>query len=241
MARHPFAILADDLTNSGHRTSFRVATFDSPESIIDDGYVSSVYVRDPRNGESPEFIVIPHAGGPDAFGTDFISESNYRSLIRDFGEDTFVRLSYMNRDDLMLAIPQYWEDNGETGRDDEWETAVALSEAVRHLFDYAIYDEDDWSQLEFEAAEASWDAWLSWDVRHAVTRIIHESHGDTVGDIAAEWIGNHDADLRERFDTLRADDNLSYETSGWGDIIFPDWETHTVPLLAAHVLSAITD
>ena len=118
------------------------------------------------NGGIP-VIVIPAARGWDAYGhSSFLELSNFDYLQAGHG-DQLMRIAYVNVEYLMVRADQpmptsYVELTDEEldmlGLDaDEADELQKLAYDLQRLADYPIFDEDDWSQRE-------WDAWVeSWD------------------------------------------------------------------------------
>lgn len=177
------------------------ADLDFPEAD-EIGSVSPIVMRHENWHESDALmmVVIRHATTNERSGNDSImDESNYRSLVRDFPY-AFVRVSYSNCDGL--ATFAHILDHDEELR----KVVVGLAD------EYPLYDESDWSELENEKKEESWDAYvwadLSSDVKNALDKELNREGNDDVWTSIDEWVDDSEDKMREVFF------NLAYE-SGW--------------------------
>ena len=106
--------------------------------------------------------------GEDTHGqADAVSRSNYRSLIRDFPDFPWVRVSYMNTDGLGCFVADLTED--------------MLGILVGLSVEYPLYDEEDHSELQDEEIDASWKDWISGEVYRELSEPCR-SMWDALGD-----------------------------------------------------------
>lgn len=114
-----------------------------PADVYEQGWIggSSLWSEYPRDDAQRPFVDFG-VMGDDRFGqSSTVDRSNYRSLLRDFG-DTFVRVSYSNTDTLG-GFPHSMSDE-----------AIGVVIGLREQ--YALYDESDHSELEDEEIHESW-------------------------------------------------------------------------------------
>lgn len=85
-----------------------------------------------------------------------VSRSNYRSLLRDFPDFPWVRVSYSNTNGLGCFVADMTEDM----------LGILTGLAV----DYPLYDEEDHSELEHDEIYASWDEFMAWEVKRELSQ-----------------------------------------------------------------------
>ena len=103
--------------------------------------------------EDATHVLLNYTGYSDYSGSS-ADRSNHRALMRDYPETFTNAYGGHGTEELMLSVD--WTPPGD-GRD-------GLLDAIAALADYPLYDEEDHSYLEMEAADDAWDQFLSWDV-----------------------------------------------------------------------------
>lgn len=115
---------------------------------VNDNSVSYSNVTNYRYSGDETFVSFDGiACDEDTYGqADTVRRSNYRSLMRDFPDFPWVRISYTNTNTLGCFVADL---------DDEMEELLTgLAEG------YALYDESDHSELEQEEIEDSWSSFM---------------------------------------------------------------------------------
>jgi hypothetical protein len=107
------------------------------------------------------FAIIPGASDGRHYQADFIDNSNFRSLERDFGS-AVVRIGYSGCDGLGVFVHSVSDE---------------LIRVICGLVDYAIYDESDLSELESDEITESW-SWLSSDVYRQLPEPLQDLYFD---------------------------------------------------------------
>jgi len=153
----------------------------NPAEVYESGYVhgSSLWSAYPRDEWERPFVDFG-IRGDDSFGqSESVSRSNFRSLLRDFG-DTFVRVSCSNVDSLG-GFPHSMSDD-------------AIGTVIGLVEQYPIYDESDLSELEWEEITESWGQYLWQDAYNALPE-----EWQAVADLFAEseLLGQHE--VRDAF------------------------------------------
>ena len=142
------------------------------KSLRDFGHFDWLDMRDSeRDGYDVPIWRIPLAG--DFNPSDLIEKSNYRSLLRDFPDDGLVTISYHNGDALAVLLNK---------------ASKGLLEALEGLLDYAIYDESDYSTLEWENMEECWDSYGRSDLRRELERRGFDTDDVTDSDLDDAWL-----------------------------------------------------
>ena len=156
------------------------------KSLEDFGHFSWNDVRESeRSGCDVPIWRVPLAG--DFYPSNLIEKSNYRSLLRDFPDDGLTTIGYHNGDALAVLLNK---------------ASKGLLEALEGLLDYAIYDESDYSELEWENMEECWDSYGRSDLRRELER-----RGYDTDDVS-------DADLDDAWMKAVCDLNIHHETDG---------------------------
>ena len=112
---------------------------------------------------------------------DAVMVSNFRSLMRDFGESAGLReIGYDGDHGLLVILDAHPEIDGA----DEWDsdTREHLFDAIESLFDYAMYDENDLSDLEVETESECWESYGRSELRAELNRAGYGSIADSPDD-----------------------------------------------------------
>ncbi|MFC9974270.1 hypothetical protein ACFVH6_25540 [Spirillospora sp. NPDC127200] len=167
-------------------------------------YMGNMYRHD-YSAESeypPEIYRLNGPWGGSDYSGDDVTESNHRSLLRDYGH--LLVDEYGGHDSYGLSVtPDF-------GRSD-WREAKAFAEILIGLkHEYPIYDEDDHSALIQERAEAAIGSdWLRSDLESELSKML-----GTGVDLDAVMDGDVIWDLMYEHD-------IHAEAEGHRDVIFP--------------------
>lgn len=179
----------EDTVRQLRLASFGLATVRREDT--ENGYVSPYQMTDDhRLGISPEvseywgeaFTYFDNiALDEDSYGqASTVVRSNYRSLLRDFPDFPWVRVSYMNTNGLGCFVADLTED--------------MLSVLVDLAVDYPLYDEGDHSELEHDEIHDSWGQFMAWEVRRELSepcQVMMDALGDSeVSDIWWACVSN---------------------------------------------------
>lgn len=114
---------------------------------------------------------------------DLIDRSNYRSLRRDFGEDAGLRdVGYEHGTGLLVILSP----NPKVIGSEDWDEVAreSLWSELLGLYDYPIYDENDWSELE---VETDWQCWEDYGRIDLMLSLDRGGYGD-LSDVADDVI-----------------------------------------------------
>lgn len=107
-------------------------------------------------------VLLDYTGYSDYSGGG-VDRSNNRSLLRDYPEAFTQANGGHGTQELMLSVDYYAPKDPES-HDSRANRTGYLLDAIEHLADYPLYDDEDHSALEMEEADEAWDAFLKWDV-----------------------------------------------------------------------------
>lgn len=110
------------------------------------------YYGDFKQKDTGNFLEIPYTVYSDYSGST-VERSNCRSLKR-FIEGLELPV---------WELPGGYGTNGLIIRYVDLLRSEELQEVISKLFDYPIYDEDDWRTLELEIEQEDWDSWIKYD------------------------------------------------------------------------------
>lgn len=155
---------------------------------------------------------------------DLICRSNYRSLRRDFGKDAGLRdVGYAHGTGLLVILSP---DSKVIGSGDWDEVArESLWSALLGLFDYPVYDESDWSELE---SETDWECWQDYGRIDLMLSLERCGYGD-LSDVADDVIDG-------AFLAWRESAGVWAEFDGAGSAYWPGLDTNEArAYIAAHI------
>lgn len=177
-----------------------------------------------------EYVEIPVTAYGDYLGGS-CEQSNFRSLIRDFGQATFVEThgDFCSRSLLMpmeygeiITPADLWPDQS------AWEVRKELCDIFRNLAEqYPLYDEEDESSL---VSDAAWEAWEDQGLRSDVRRDLEDaSESSEAMEDMLDTLAERDEDgqdnelLRQAYYRLTSElgNEYPYMETG-GGIYFPD-------------------
>lgn len=176
------------------------------ESLIDAGIVDTDHGVDfGWNNNEPGYYTFELMGpwqGSDYSGDD-ITESNQRSLVRDFKDLLIDSTRYSGWSSYGLQIEPTFGLDEETS-----EEAESLADTLIGLVvDYPLYDESDNSELVHERATESWDQYLRSDLEGEIS------------DLTGLSLDLENA--RDAFWELCSDNYIYPEAEGHRDVILP--------------------
>jgi len=164
-----------------------------------ESYLRALSTDDTDSGEA--YFYVPFASGSDQSGS-LVERSNYNVFIEEFGKDNEWVFSAYGGFGTYAAVV------GLTGLlTCEEDTADSIFEVLEGLKEYALIDEEAYSELCMEKANEAWDSYVADDFRDAV-----EKRFD--GCAAFEWPSN--SDLRAAFEQFAEKANCCWEDEGWG-------------------------
>jgi hypothetical protein len=123
----------------------------------------------PARGDGVDGWIVGYTG--EGYQTDSVDRSNFRSLKRDY--PYLSEVSWTHKD-ILAVIPERIAreaiDEGETVEDVR-DKVTEMFDALGHLGEYPVYDEDDLSKLEWDSQDEAWDACLKADMSRVLWRM----------------------------------------------------------------------
>lgn len=160
--------------------------FDDPEKQG----VARVWYGNIHDAEQGSYIEVPVCTYSDYSGTT-VERSNCQSFLRIFaehlGKDVWELCGGFNTTGVLIRTSLY-ENNPE------------VKEVIDGLFDYPLINEEDYSELELELEQVSWDTWLEYELKSLLEQKEIEYNEETlqqdfyyVADDIAEYFIHEDA------------------------------------------------
>lgn len=162
----------DEYVSNGDRVPVTYWDVVRSPKDIDDDYLS----------ERQVIAVLPNVGTETIQGYgDLVSISNYESLLRDYG-DYLVVISYYDSEGLGIIVNGLLD--AECGMPELFDTQDYLVRDVASLAEnYPLYDESDYSTLEYDTIEKGLREYVAPDLANDVQR----RHGIEIDADAALW------------------------------------------------------
>lgn len=190
IADEPVIASFDDVIEQSRTASFGLGMV--KRSDAEDGYVAPYRIThedswlkvsdEPSEYYGEAFVYFDNVAlDEDSYGqaSSFV-RSNYRSLLRDFPDFPWVRVSYLNTNGLGCFVADMTED--------------MLGILVGLSVDYPVYDEGDMSELEHDEIHASWGEYMAYEVKRELSepcRTMWDALGDSeVGDLWWACVSN---------------------------------------------------
>lgn len=155
---------------------------------------------------SGEYIMPGLLSGGDYASSTLVEKSNHRVFLEEHGKKDGIHDVYGGHGSYGVAI-----------RKDVYESDDDIKSQLDSLEDYPLLDEEDHSNLEFDAQGEAWDNWARHDVRNGLI----ESLGPYLDD-PDEFLDRIEDDLLHLFDQARDEVNEYWicESGGsmWIDI-----------------------
>lgn len=145
--------------------------------------------------QEADVIDVPYTVWGDYVGST-VERSNFRAFVEDY-PDTFVEI-YGDYGSHCLYLPTF-------------KLSADLVEAIRHLFDYPLYDEQDHSMLENDIAWEAWDGYLKFDINREIP--------DDLG--SDDWTDEEWEFFKQRYYTLTYEQNYGPECEDAVSAYFP--------------------
>lgn len=158
----------------------------STDAVTDHHGLDDISPYELRTGNTygvPAYVM-QHTHGPDAYGTDLVSQSNFEVMHEDFhvGVD-FREVHYVNTTGIVFL---------ETDRvsDELWEVLEGLG-------DYPLISEDRYLTLEMKYVDECWESYGAHDFKRALEDELGEDYADMFpdvnfdddnGDVYALWL-----------------------------------------------------